>query len=536
MSGALSRTYELTRVLVISQLRANRSKSGSSRFWERPSFILFADVLALSLSWFVTFEILSVLPQAEFASLVDTVSQQALAFIPMIVLVIVLLVGIMFELNASSRFASSDTVNWLPISRSEYVIASAISVGYNYSPYFCIAEGVGLALAMETGLFLAWSVSFGLSILSLFAGGLLVEVLRASINRVYSVMSKKTGRATLVVRLVLIIVIIVSFQAVFNPNLLFSVMNLFVGVLDASFFVPIVWPSLAIFSLIGGEVLRTMVFVGLTGVFIALLFIIAVLVRSRYWSPVQVGLSFGNGHSYVPHMSRFQALGMSPQESSIVSKDLRAYVRKKELVAFLAMPFVFTALLALQKMTLSSDTSTISWLVVWFVGFATLLVSASSIGTEGKSIVNLYVAPIDPKQLVRAKATFVLILSIAGALLMSIVGGILFVGSLEFFAKVLVLTVPVSVQSVFIGLFFATRNSDFVDRPRPRYISTWGMLKTMIVGLAGLAATSLPVLFYFNSNPIFSVVMTLGVFIVISFVAYRYTIKGARELLAEMRT
>ncbi len=45
----------------------------------------------------------------------------------------VLIAGLLFELNVSSKFSASDTVNWLPITQAEYVAASALSVAYNYS-------------------------------------------------------------------------------------------------------------------------------------------------------------------------------------------------------------------------------------------------------------------------------------------------------------------------------------------------------------------------------------------------------------------
>jgi hypothetical protein len=536
MIQGLSRTYQLAKVLVISQLRTNRSNSGKSRIWERPTFILVADTLALALAWFVSFEILSVLPGTEYATIVNTISQQVLAFVPIFVLALVLLVGIMFELNASSRFTSSDLVNWLPISRSEYVTASAVSVAYDYSPYLFVAEGIGLALSIRTGLFFAWIVSLALSIISLFAGGLLIEILRASINRVYSAMSKKTGRATLILRLAFVIVIIVAFQAIFNPNLLFNIMSQFVGVLDASFFVPLVWPSLSILSLIAGEVLRSAIFAGLTLAFVISLFTIAVAIRSKYWAPNQIEVSFGNGQSYVPRPSRLAMIGFSPAEASILSKDLKAYVRKKELVAVLALPFVFTAVIGIQKFTLASNTDTISWLVAWFAGFAAIFLSATSIGTEGKSFLNMYLVPLESRELLRAKAAFGTILSVLGALVMSIVATLLFGANLKFLAELLALSVPIAIQSVLIGLCFATRDSDFVDRPRPRYVSTWGMLKAMILGFFALAATALPILLLFSSEPYFAVLITLTIFSLISYIAYRYSLSGARALMIEMRS
>ena len=539
MSSA-SRIYKITKTLIVSQLRASRSQSGKARFWERPAFILFIDVIALLLSAFTVYELVSlILSTVEFP--IVSIAQQVLSFVPIFGLALVLIAGMMFELNTSSRFASSDLINWLPISKWEYVSASALSVSYIYSIYLCIAAGIGLALSIQTNLLLAWGVSFALSIISLVTGGILIEILRASINRVYSALSKKASRATLVVRLVLTILLIVAFQAVFYPNLLLGIMSEFVGALNASFFIPLVWPSLAILAIVVGDVARALIFGGLTLVFALCLFFIAVAVRSRYWSPTPVTITFKSGKEYTPHYGRLRAFGFSNVESSLVSKDLKGYVRRKELIAFLTMPFVFAAILVIQRFAIYSDStiysgSEISILASWFAGFAALFVSASSIGTESKSFLNLYMFPISPKELIRAKAVSSLVISVMGAIVISVVAAIVFNPTLEFFLGVVVVTLLVSVQSVFIGLCFATRDSDFAERPRPRYITTMGMLKVMLVGTGALILTSIPYLLQVLSPVFLSLMVSVALFAVITFVAYRYSVKGALTLMEELKT
>lgn len=528
-----SRTYQLAKILIISELRTSRSKNGKKRAWERPSFILAADALAFGLSWFIAFEILSVLP-SDIASLVGPLSQQLLAFLPIFALVMILLAGIMFELNASSRFASSDLVNWLPLSKTEYVSASAVSTSYVYSPYLFAAEGVALGLALFSGIFIGWIASSLLAVLSLFTGGLLIEILRASINRVYSAMSKKTGKGTLVVRLVLIILVIVAFQALVNPNLLFSLMGNVVGALNASFFVPLVWPSLTVLSVLSGDFVQAASFGVLSCAFFATIFFLSVITRSRYWSPTPSSVSFAGKGGYVPKSSKLAILGFSNSEASIISKDFKAYFRKKELVSILALPFVFAAVLGIQKVSLSSSVDTVAWLAAWFSSFAAVYISAVSIGVEGKTLLNLYLVPLQTRDLVRSKAATSLVLSLIGALTMSLVASLLFGANLISFSKLLLITVLLATQSVFIGLCFATRDSDFVERPRPRYITMWGMLKAMIVGFIALAATAAPMLVLFGSQPSLSVLLSLIMFSVITAVAYRYALKGAEALLREL--
>lgn len=530
------RSYRLAKILLISQLRSSRSEAGKSRIWDRPAFILLVNALGISLAWLVTFEVLSVMP-ADLDSTVRTVSVQVLAFIPMFLLAMVLLAGIIFELNTSSRFASSDLVNWLPISKSEYVAASASSIAYIYSPYLFVAVGVTLALAIQTQHFLAWTVSFGLSAVALLTGGFLVEILRASINRVYSVMAKKTGRATLILRLALIIIMLVAFQVAFNPNFLFTVMSSVVGTLDAAFFVPVIWPSLAILGVIAGNMVTSIVYVSLTLVFVILLFFAAVSIRTKYWSPSLASVSLASKRGYAPRYSRLGRFGFSSAEASILSKDFKAYVRQKELIPFLALPFTLSAVLVLQQFTISSNTGNMdfSWLAAWLAAFSAIFVSASSIGIEGRNFSSMYVMPLQPKELVKAKASSSLTLAIGGALLMSLISAAFTGFNPRLSFQVFFLTILGATQSVFVGLYFAVRHSDFTVRPKPRYISSWGTLKAALSGTGLVALLIAPMLLMFQSQPYESVLISSLVFLLTSILSYRYALKGASTLMREMR-
>jgi hypothetical protein len=534
--NAAVRTYQLTKILVVSQLRTGRNGNDNTSVWRRPAFILAANAVAISLSWFASMEILSYVPRT-LDALVDTTAQQVLAFLPMLMLAIVLLAGVMFELNTSSKFASSDLVNWLPISTNEYVAASSISVAYSYSTYLSVAAGITLALSIPAHLLFAWLISCGLSTVFLLTGGLLIEILRASVNRAYSIMSGKTGRGALVIRLGLVVVVIIAFQAVFNPTLLFGLMGGVIGALDASFFVPLVWPSLMVLAVVAGDIGRSVVFGLLTAAFSAAVFLIAVVVRSRYWCPSPATVAFAGKNGYAPRRSRLGALGVSDAEASIMLKDLRGYVRRKELLGFLAMPFVFAVIFVIQDFTGSSfpGTSGTPWTVALFTAFSAVYLSASSIGIEGKSFLNMYLVPLEAKELVRAKASSTLVLALGGALTMSAVATFLFDPSLGFLLRVAVVGAAAAVLSVLVGLCFATRYSDFAERPRPRYVSLSGMLEAMVAGVAASLVTSSPLLLLFDSQPLLSLLISATLFFSISALAYRYSLKGAEALITEMR-
>ena len=214
----------------------------------------------------------------------------------------VLIAGLLFELNVSSKFSASDTVNWLPITQAEYVIASALSVAYNYSISVAIALGITLAPSVYFGYGWAWAGVALVSILTLFTGGALVEILRAATNRVSSVVMKRARRGALFFRLALMVVIILIFETVFNPTILISVVNTLSGSLSVFVFIPLFWGALAIEGIVNGEPLRVLVFsVGTVG-FTGALVWIATRVRSRYWSPAAFSVSITSSE-YAPRSS-----------------------------------------------------------------------------------------------------------------------------------------------------------------------------------------------------------------------------------------
>ena len=72
------------------------------------------------------------LPASQSAPLVTAIVE-VLVFVPALVPSVVLVAGVLFELSASSKFSSSDSNNWLPVTQAEYVLASTNTETYTYS-------------------------------------------------------------------------------------------------------------------------------------------------------------------------------------------------------------------------------------------------------------------------------------------------------------------------------------------------------------------------------------------------------------------
>ncbi len=285
----------ITIALSKSQLRASRSGRAGLSFLRKPSILLILDVAAFAICTGLGYVGVTLLqgfsgPSASASGLqiyseVAKALKEALVFIPVFVPGMVLIAGLLFELNVSSKFSASDTVNWLPITQAEYVIASALSVAYNYSISVAIALGITLAPSVYLGYGWAWAGVALVSVLTLFTGGALVEILRAATNRVSSVVMKRARRGALVFRLALMVVIILVFETVFNPTILITVVNTLSSSLSVFVFIPLFWGALAIEGVLSGDPLRVLVFSAGTVGFTGALVWIATRVRSRYWSP-----------------------------------------------------------------------------------------------------------------------------------------------------------------------------------------------------------------------------------------------------------
>src|SRR5207244_1263653 len=87
--------------------------------------------------------------------------------------------GLLWELNASSESESSDSINWLPISPSEYIFASTVSTSYTYSPLVLVTVGYSLPIGILTGNTSAFLVLVVASVVAAFIGSVTVEILRS---------------------------------------------------------------------------------------------------------------------------------------------------------------------------------------------------------------------------------------------------------------------------------------------------------------------------------------------------------------------
>jgi hypothetical protein len=548
----------ITLALSKSQLRASRTSGPAAGFFRRPSIILILDAVAFSVSVLLGYGALIVIqsldaPGASSASLqlyaqAGSALKELLVFVPVFVPGMVLVAGLLFELNVSSKFSASDTVNWLPVTQAEYVVASALSVAYNYSVSVAVALGLTLAPSVGLGLGWLWAAVSLVSVFTLFTGGILVEILRATINRVSSLVMKRARRGAIFFRLALMAVVILIFETIFNPALLLVVINGLSGTFSVFQFVPIFWGAVAVQAVTAGEPVRVLIYSAGTVGFTGALVWVAARVRSRYWAPAAYTVRVTSSE-YAPRSSSLLRLGLTGPESAIVKKDLKGITRRRELGSILIIPIIFTALFLFENFTSSQSgvsplgSGFLPQIPTFLVGtIFSLLVSSTSFGQESKSVMVLYSLPVAPREILKAKAFVALVLALSASLaiiaIFSAVGGT----DPMTLAGNLVVALSITVQSVFIGLAFGARFPDFQERPRPRFMDPIWLMVMTLAGLAAAIVTALPVLYrdvaltlpgasepayLFPASVVFAAVVTV--------LCYRWARGSVQNLMAEYR-
>jgi hypothetical protein len=384
-----------------------------------------------------------------------------------------------------------------------------------------------------------------LSVISLFLGSVLVEILRAAINRVSSAVMGRARRGALVLRLVIVVLVILVFQFVFNFIFLLQLLSgFYVGVASVQF-IPLFWASLSVRYLMSDNALLSgLFFAGNVG-FTLLLLWIAAKVRTRYWVPVPIAIRVTHAEYKPASAGMLSRFGFSPTERAIIRKDLRGFGRRRELIQFFAIPFVFTAVLVLQT-TLGSQSGGGSsgaglTFPVFFVGaIFSLMMSSISFGQESTAVMNLYSLPISPRELLRAKAFTSLLVSMPATIGLFILTVVLGAVSGTYALIVLCIACVLTVEENFVGLLFGARYPDFQERPRPRFVDPVAIIGAVLLGLLLMLVGALPVFletiftsmgvtFYYLVG--FSIIFSVAVTVF----AYRLANSAVRSLLAEMR-
>jgi len=535
----------MARVLVRSQLRATgTARGGRVRFFRKPSFLLVLDVLAFLGSILLGWAYLVVDLALATPDQVAAATLQGMAAMPFLMTFATVLVGIMFEVNVPTSVVSTDLVNWLPISPGEYVAASASSLAYVYSPILAGMLGGALIPALSASLIGIWILLAVLALLGLFTGALAVEVLRAFMNRLSSIMYRRGGRTAMAVRLVVLVLLFAGFQLVFNTGFLLVLAGTAGGGAGVLAVIPPMWASLAVTSFAAGDLLVGILFFALTAALVVALALAAVGLRRKYWVPLPVSVKLG-GVGYAPRTGVLGRLGFAPPEAALIRKDLRALTRRREMAGILAIPaIVVVSLVAVTFSEPPSDryATILYWAlpVMGALGFYVLALGMSSVGQEGGAVWNLYVSPLSPRELVRAKAGLVLVPVLPVAALGCVLLILVLAPSVRGMLAVVVATFGICFTGTFTGLLLAMKHPDFSETVRSRFVSVTISMTAFPLGALVFVAVAGPYALYMSmpfagmgADVLFAVAsaVSLSFAIGLTVLFYRICVGRAKRLL-----
>ena len=529
---SLHRVRRIADTLIASQLRSGRSGSDPKSFFGRPALIGLIDgglfLTALGLATVSLDE--SHLSASQLASLTSSF----LPFVPLIAVGVVLVAGLMFELTTTAKFAASDAANWLPISPGEYLGASVSAIAYTYSPAVALTLGGLLPFAYLGGNVPLYAATAAFAVAALVEGAILVEMVRAATQRTSSITVGRRGQVNLVLRAFVLVLVILLLELAFNPVFLIGIAQRLSTVAVVTAVIPFFWSTESLTQWAGGNLNVGAGFAVAQLAFIAALGYLAVDLRERNWVPTPTEVRL-EAHRYAARNPLLALFGLSAAESALVAKDLKGLLRRREMLPTLVIPVVLVVLVVAEGGALGGPVSVV-W-IGWVAGFFSLLVAGTSIGQERRALQLLYAFPLSPRIVLRAKAAFVLVPSIVVALGLSVVVGLFFGLPPAVFLGVLLLVVTVSVVLTFWGLAFASRYSDFQERPRPQFLRPGGMLVATGSGMALLFAILIPgavALLYPSGFSVPLGLMGVGIALITGSVAVSWTRSGFEQLFREL--
>lgn len=525
------------------------SQRASLSFFSNPKVMLAIDIALFAVPAVVLQSLVGIIPP-DVNVVLTPLLVQAMISLPLLITSAVIVSGLMFELGQGSAISSSEAVNWWPVSPREYVAASALSTSSLYFAFLALSAGVTLPLTIKLELFYAWPVMMLLCIFALLLGAFIIEFLKSIMNRVSVVAYKKSGRLTLAIRLIALVILFSIIQMAFQPFILSWVFDKIVAGIEIVWMVPFVWSSAGVVSIIRFEMIQTILYVVSSLLFTVALYEVASRLRSKYWSPAPILVSIDGSTLYIPQGSIGKGFGFNSFASLLALKEFRALTRRKDLARFIALPIMISISLLAPVIASPGDMSGRGpgfFLAAIIPFIVPLTLATISIGQEGTSIMNLLSLPVKPNDIIKGKLAPAWLISAVVTFAMIILMEILAPLGLNNVLTIMVVASMALIVNSFIGLGVASRWPDYTVGARSRYIS----MKGFIVGfaLSGVAtfAVYAPVALYIITSggvrgavpflgldllQMFAVSAVLGSVLII--VSYVFCKKGVENLLTNM--
>jgi hypothetical protein len=336
---------------------------------------------------------------------------------------IVLLYGIVFtQLSQTQRIGAKVSVQpiyWFPISWKEHTLASIISnlLGAPLMIAILISSAI-LVASVFMGL-IALSVFTVLALMaSLILASATTEIFKTLQVRLLGAVTKGVGKSAIWLRLAVSIGSMIVFYIIYfsiynqvNPALLFESVA---GGQRMLWFVPYVWPGMALSAFVSSLWMETLLFSLATLAFIGAVFFAATYLNTKFGLYELPAIRLSSG-VYTPKSSLFGKLGFSPTETALMKKEFKSVTRRHELTFIFIFPISMLVLIFFSALR----SSQVGGLPVggFYLLFALMtlipgVMIAPFLGTlltslEGSSVWYLFSAPISAKSIAKSKFFFV---------------------------------------------------------------------------------------------------------------------------------
>lgn len=529
----------MAKILALSSVRAKRTTSSvPTGFAKSPKINLLVAVIGFPVAAFLAANFVnSFLEGISLSAFVFQIS----IFIPSFMTLAAIMYGLLFEFSQSSSVASSDIINWLPIKAAEFVLASVLSMVYFLAPLLALVFGATFGLSLSANMLDTGLLTLVFGILGMFLGALILEIIRAITNRVSTTFYKHSGRTAVAVRMIVFIVLMVAFFLVSNISFLFTILQQFMGGIDNAWFIPILWPSLAVMSYLTAEILQTLIY-SVSSVGLVMVFLWAsVKLREKYWVPVPFSINLKPSKPYTPKRGFLGRLGFTAAEAALVKKDLRGLTRRKEMIVWIALPLamsimsVFSFQSSWATATTTLDKLMLFWGPLMGVFMLAFYMALTGIGQEGSAFLNLLVIPLKEKEVAKSKLAIALLPSLIILVVVTAVIQVVAQPRLDALIAIAVTLFAVLFECAFVGLALGSRFADFTEIPRARFIDQKGILLGMPIIAACVGITFLPPFLYsFHVLGYFPLLVApvLSGFacVLICYLSYRATLSGLQQL------
>jgi hypothetical protein len=496
---------KFAKILMLSRLRNTSRSFLSNGITNRP--ILIALIGSIMFAAGVGFGTATVpflkgagASPADIGQIVETI----FGGIPIFLIGFFFTMGLLWELNASSESESADSINWLPISPSEYVFASTLSTTYTYCPLVLVTVGYSLPIGILTGNTSAFLVLVIASVVAAFIGSVIVEILRSLLARASTAFNKLGGRLMIFLRILGITLILLFTQTLFSGFLIIRIINSVSSANAATILVPLLWPTLSVTSILRFNLLGSAYFMLLSFGFLVVLSSSALALRSKFWVSTPPSFHFSNTGT-ISGVSRLRKIGVSVISLALVRREIRSATRRKEVVRLMAIPIILPVMISFPALFSPAPTTSVAsglisplFLAVpllFGVGLGTLFLGMTSIGQEGKRLWNLSSLPLEAEAVVTSKILFTSLISTIGLVLGLGLTVLFFQVSIVNALTFIAVGITLVLAEASLGVAIGSRYPDFSDGPRPRFVTIIGSIIGAFLGVVMMLLMSLPLLF-----------------------------------------